>query len=136
VHERRKASFGCAIAALVQLTACGEVGTSADASRTDCEDAQATCSADAGATQCGATAPAFADVSAFSKCSSCHAAQLTEPARHGAPASVNFDSESAALTKAKEAAALVTAGAMPPPGSGVSLSAPEKQTLLRWAECL
>ena len=85
---------------------------------------------------CGDTVPTFAEVKAFAKCSNCHSTQLREAARHGAPASVDFDSESAAVDKAEEAAALVRAGAMPPPGSGVALSDSEKQDLLRWSECL
>jgi uncharacterized membrane protein len=48
---------------------------------------------------------------------------------------VNFDTEAAANMHAQAAATEVNEGAMPPSGSGVTLTADEKQALYKWAEC-
>ncbi|HKP63911.1 MAG TPA: hypothetical protein VJV78_44560 [Polyangiales bacterium] len=118
-------------AAFLHLIGCGDVP-----SEQTCDGEPSTCSDEPAAIGCGDPAPAFAQVTAFEKCSNCHSTQLSAAARHGAPIGVDFDSESAAVNKSEEAAALVRSGAMPPPGSGVSLSESEKQALLRWSECL
>ena len=111
--------------------ACG--GDPTDAT---CDGGPSACRDEPAATGCEETAPGFSEVTAFAKCSNCHSTLRSEGARNGAPAGVDFDSESAAVSKASEAAALVRSGVMPPAGSGVSLSDSEKQALLRWSECL
>lgn len=53
---------------------------------------------------CSGTIPAFADVTALKKCSSCHSSTLSGSQRHDAPSGVNFDTEAAARAKAQDAA--------------------------------
>jgi mono/diheme cytochrome c family protein len=84
---------------------------------------------------CSGDIPQFADVAALQKCSTCHSSQRNGSARNGAPASVNYDTESAARSKADDAASEVNGGDMPPKGSGVTLSDAEKQALYKWALC-
>ncbi|HET8938153.1 MAG TPA: hypothetical protein VFN67_32140 [Polyangiales bacterium] len=84
---------------------------------------------------CSGEVPKFADVTALTKCATCHSSQVSSSARKGAPTSVNFDTESAANAKAEDAASEVNGGDMPPAGSGISLSEEEKQALYKWALC-
>jgi uncharacterized membrane protein len=84
---------------------------------------------------CSGTIPQYADVTALTKCSTCHSSKITGSARRDAPTSVNFDTESAARSHAEDAASEVNGGDMPPSGSGISLSADEKQALYKWALC-
>lgn len=79
--------------------------------------------------------PAFAEVSAFSKCVSCHASTKAGPDRKAAPASVNFDTAAAADQAAEDAVGMVRSGAMPPRTSGLTLTDSEKQQLYAWASC-
>lgn len=79
--------------------------------------------------------PAFDEVAALKKCATCHSSELKGSARRDAPSGVNFDTESAAKSSAEDAASEVNGGDMPPSGSGVTLSAAEKQDLYRWALC-
>jgi uncharacterized membrane protein len=130
-HKLRIWLAGCALAAGVQLGACSD-----DLSELECDAGADACSqGEPAVIDCAATAPAFQEVTAFTKCSNCHSSQLAESARHGAPEGVDFDSESAAVARASEAAALVTSGAMPPLGSGVSIGEDEKRALYQWAMC-
>ena len=84
---------------------------------------------------CSGTIPTYADVTALQKCATCHSSQKTGADRRSAPPSVNFDTEAAANMHAQAAATEVNEGAMPPSGSGVTLTADEKQALYKWAEC-
>ena len=84
---------------------------------------------------CSGEVPKYADVTALTKCSTCHSSEVSSAARKGAPASINFNTESAANAKAEDAASEVNGGDMPPSGSGVSLSEEEKQALYKWALC-
>jgi uncharacterized membrane protein len=84
---------------------------------------------------CNGTPPAYADVTAFTKCTTCHASTKTGAQRANAPADVNFDTEAAADAHAEEAASEVNKGDMPPRGSGVTLTDSEKQQLYAWALC-
>ena len=84
---------------------------------------------------CSGTIPAYADVDAFKKCTTCHSSKLEGKARNEAPEDVNFDTESAAKAHAEEAAHEVYEGAMPPAGSGLTLTESEKTDLYKWALC-
>ena len=93
------------------------------------------CGSDLPDVDCSGTIPAYADVAAFEKCSTCHSSQRSGSARQGAPSSVNYDTESSARGKAEDAASEVNGGDMPPKNSGITLSADEKQALYKWALC-
>jgi uncharacterized membrane protein len=108
--------LGSLLAGANWLVACGD----------DLPDMDADCSSDV---------PAFADVTAFEKCSHCHSSKLEDAARNGAPTSINFDSEPSAKAAATKAASEVNGGHMPPPNSGITLDAQEKQALYEWAMC-
>ena len=84
---------------------------------------------------CSGTLPTYAQVTAFTKCSVCHSSAFMGAARQEAPADVNFDTEAGALAHAMKAAEEVNEGAMPPAGSGVTLTEMEKQDLYRWTLC-
>ena len=84
---------------------------------------------------CSGTVPAFEDVVALEKCSTCHSSKLSGSARRSAPSNINFDTKAAADAKAEDAASEVYGGDMPPSGSGITLSADEKQALYKWALC-
>ena len=84
---------------------------------------------------CSGTVPAFADVAALQKCATCHNSKLSGAARQAAPADINFDTEAAADKDPEKAAAEVNEGAMPPAGSGITLSAAEKEDFYKWALC-
>jgi len=84
---------------------------------------------------CAGTIPTYAEVEAFGKCTTCHSSALTGPARSSAPADVNFDTEAGAESHDDEIAHQVTEGAMPPPASNITLTASEKDELLKWAVC-
>jgi uncharacterized membrane protein len=84
---------------------------------------------------CNGTPPTFAEVTAFTKCTTCHSSAKTGAQRVNAPADVNFDTEAAANGKAEEAASEVNKGDMPPRGSGITLTDTEKQQLYAWALC-
>ena len=84
---------------------------------------------------CTGETPAFDDVAALKKCATCHSSELTGSARRDAPSDVNFNTEAAARSKAEDAASEVNGGDMPPSGSGITLSAEEKQDLYKWALC-
>ena len=84
---------------------------------------------------CDGTVPAYADVDAFKKCTTCHSSKLSGAARNDAPKDVNFDTESAAKAHAEEAAHEVYEGEMPPEDSGLTLTESEKTDLYKWALC-
>lgn len=83
--------------------------------------------------ECDGAVPKFSEVRAFDKCVVCHTTGLTD--RQSAPENVNFDNYEAASSSADDAAAMVKAGAMPPGGSGITLTAEEKDELETWALC-
>jgi uncharacterized membrane protein len=84
---------------------------------------------------CTGTIPAYAEVDAFNKCTTCHSSSLTGSARNGAPADDNFDTEAGAEAHDDEIAHEVSEGAMPPPASNITLTAAEKHEILKWAVC-
>ena len=84
---------------------------------------------------CATAVPRFSDVTAFHKCTPCHASTLVGTARNNAPAAINFDTYLSAETSGSMAMNQVNEGAMPPPYTGVALSEDEKQTLYKWALC-
>ena len=84
---------------------------------------------------CSGTIPKYEDVAALDKCTTCHSSELSGDARKSAALDVNFDTKAAAEAKAEKAAEEVNEGAMPPSGSGVTLSAAEKEDLYKWALC-
>ena len=85
--------------------------------------------------ECGTSAPTFAQVTAFQACVMCHASTKAGADRHGAPMSLNFDTEAAADANADRAVMMVKGGIMPPSGSGLTLSDTEKQQLYEWVMC-
>ena len=95
----------------------------------------AACGSDLPDVDCSGTIPAFDDVKALDKCATCHSSKLTGSARRDAPGDVNFDTEAAARSKAEDAAEEVNGGDMPPEGSGITLTAEEKDALYKWALC-
>ena len=84
---------------------------------------------------CTGTIPAYAEVDAFEKCTMCHSSALMGTARNSAPVSANFDTEAGAEAHDDEIAHEVSEGAMPPPASNITLTAAEKDELLKWALC-
>lgn len=80
------------------------------------------------------TAPKFAEMTAWAKCTSCHASTLTGSARAGAPVGIDFDVYDAAVAHAQVAMDEVYMGAMPVAGSP-PLSDAEKQQIYEWASC-
>lgn len=81
------------------------------------------------------TVPKYAEVTAFNKCSTCHASSKTGAARADAPMNINFDTEALAQQYAMKAASEVNEGAMPPKATGITLTAEEKDKLFKWALC-
>jgi uncharacterized membrane protein len=84
---------------------------------------------------CSGTVPAYADVAAFNKCTTCHAATNSSEERRGAPSAYNFDTYAGAQAEAEEIVHEVSEGKMPPSGSGITLTAGEKEELYTWALC-
>jgi uncharacterized membrane protein len=84
---------------------------------------------------CAGDIPTFEQITAFDKCANCHASTKLGADRHGAPASVNFDSATAAEAHGEAAVSLVRAGVMPPPTSGFSLTQAEKEQVYEWVMC-
>jgi len=82
-----------------------------------------------------APAPKYSEMaSVWAKCTTCHAATVTNAARAGAPPDVNFDTYAAAKAEASTAMHEVYEGAMPPAASP-ALSSAEEDQLYRWASC-
>ena len=79
--------------------------------------------------------PAFADVAALDKCTTCHSSDLSGGERMGAPAGFNWDEYDAAREHAEHIAHEVFEGEMPPPDSGITLTNAEEQELYLWALC-
>jgi cytochrome c5 len=85
---------------------------------------------------CSDDVPTFDEVTAFETvCTNCHASSLSGAARNGAPAGYDFDRYERAADEAGEIAEYVNEGLMPPPDSGLSISAAERQAILRWSVC-
>jgi uncharacterized membrane protein len=84
---------------------------------------------------CTGTIPTYAEVEAFDKCTMCHSSSLTGTARGSAPVDANFDTEAGAEAHDDEIAHYVAEGAMPPPPSNITLTAAEKDEILKWAVC-
>ena len=105
--------WGAVLAASVVAGACG-----GDDDAGDCSDA-----------------PAYGEVTLFSKCVMCHDSKKTGNARIGAPPGVDFDNEAAALKSANKGAEEVEEGKMPPPGAGIAVTDAEKQALYEFAMC-
>jgi uncharacterized membrane protein len=84
---------------------------------------------------CSGDVPVYADVAAFDKCTMCHSSELSGADRRSSPATINFDTFEGAEMQATLAAQEVKEGAMPPSGSGITLTADEKDELYRWALC-
>ena len=76
--------------------------------------------------------PSFAEVSAFSACTICHASTLQGTNRAGAPSGVDYDTYESAVSGADRAVVRVYAGTMPPVGS---LAEKDKGDLYVWALC-
>jgi uncharacterized membrane protein len=84
---------------------------------------------------CDGEVPTYAEVSAFDKCVMCHSSEISGGARRGAPSSWNFDTYEAADARAQDAVLEVFRGNMPLPGSGVTITAAERQALITWGLC-
>lgn len=84
---------------------------------------------------CPTTPVKYEEVTAFTKCATCHSSTKTGAARADAPADINFDTEGGAKMKAMKAASEVNEGAMPPKATGITLTDAEKDTLYKWALC-
>jgi len=125
ISRLRWFSYGSLI---LVAAACGS--DSSDASDSSDPETQAPAPVDA----C-ADAPTFSEVTAFQKCLNCHSENNSGAARRGAPAGVNFDTESGALTHADHIEEQVAGRSMPPASSGITLTEEERQTLLDWVRC-
>jgi uncharacterized membrane protein len=79
--------------------------------------------------------PAFADVAAFETCTSCHSSELSGTERNGAPAGANWDEYDETMPHAEHIAQVVFEDEMPPPDSGMTLTATEEEELYLWALC-
>lgn len=84
---------------------------------------------------CNGTPPSYEQVTALTKCTTCHSSSKSGAQRAKAPTDVNFDTQAAAEAHAEEAASEVNKGDMPPRGSGITLTDAEKQQLYDWALC-
>src|SRR5262245_499943 len=78
-----------------------------------------------------ATVPAFAQLDALQKCTSCHSSTLTGDARSGAPSRINYDSYDAAVANIDHGLREIEEGAMPPSGAE-TLTADEETSLQLW----
>jgi uncharacterized membrane protein len=85
---------------------------------------------------CNGTPPTFEQVTAFSKCKTCHDSSKTGAARLKAPPTINFDTAAAAEAQADKAVSEVMKGDMPPRNSGLTLTDSEKQQFYEWAMCM
>ena len=83
----------------------------------------------------GDDVPGYADVDIFATCTMCHSSTLMGADRNGALVTVNFDTYAAAMTSAAKAVDRVSAGAMPPPSSGLTVTDAEADELERWVLC-
>jgi uncharacterized membrane protein len=91
------------------------------------------CSPATSAVDCKAvTVPKYAAMTAWKKCTVCHASTVSGAARAGAPADINFDSYTDAVMDADRALSEVESGSMPPGGG---LTADEKTQIIDWASC-
>jgi len=81
------------------------------------------------------TVPSFAQVRAFNVCTNCHSSAKEGLERNGAPPSLNFDVYAIAADAAPRIVNQVSMGTMPPPPSGFTVTAEEKDELFVWAEC-
>lgn len=84
---------------------------------------------------CNGTPPSYEEVTAFTKCVTCHDSKKTGAARAKAPNNINFDTAAAALASADKAISEVSKGDMPPRNSGLTLTDTEKQQFYEWAMC-
>jgi hypothetical protein len=85
---------------------------------------------------CDDSVPTFEQVTAFQRvCTNCHDSSLEGAERNGAPRGYDFDLYESAADEAEEIVEHVQDGSMPPPSSGLSLTASEETTLYRWALC-
>jgi uncharacterized membrane protein len=84
---------------------------------------------------CSGTPPTFEQVTAFTKCATCHDSSKTGAARVKAPANINFDTATAAEASVDKAVSELMKGDMPPRDSGVTLTDAEKQKVYEWAMC-
>lgn len=82
------------------------------------------------------TVPTYSSLKTTSlvKCLICHDSTKSGPARVDAPLDVNYDMYEMAKAKAKQGAAELNEGAMPPTGYGMLTDA-EKQAFYTWALC-
>ncbi len=83
----------------------------------------------------GEDVPTFDEVAAFDKCVMCHSSELSGSDRNNAPDDHNFDTHEGATEHLGHVAEQVEEGAMPPPASGITISAAEREALLLWANC-
>jgi uncharacterized membrane protein len=86
--------------------------------------------------ECPTTPVKYEEVTAFTKCATCHSSTKMGAARAEAPTDINFDTEAAAKAHAMKAASEVNEGAMPPKATGITLTDAEKDTLYKWALCM
>jgi len=104
------------------FSACGDDGSEGTAGQGgtsgDCEDV-----------------PTYADVSAFDKCTMCHSSSLSGPDRNNAPMDHNFDTYDGAADHADHIAEEAEGNNMPPPASGITITAAEREALIKWATC-
>lgn len=80
------------------------------------------------------SAPGYATMTVFDKCTGCHSSTLSRFQRLGAPSYVNFDTYDAAVASASRAVSQVQSGRMPPRGTA-PLTADEKNELFTWVDC-
>jgi predicted small lipoprotein YifL len=82
------------------------------------------------------TVPTFDEVAAFkTNCVICHATKLEGAARQDAPESWNFDDYESASSEPEEVVAWVYDDQMPPPSSGLKVSAADKEQIYAWGMC-
>jgi uncharacterized membrane protein len=78
--------------------------------------------------------PTFSQVSGLKKCVTCHSSSLSGVARSDAPASINYDTYTAAKAEALKAVDEVESDSMPPAGNP-ALTEAEISALKIWASC-
>lgn len=79
-----------------------------------------------------AEVPRYADLSALTSCTGCHATVLAGPARNGAPAPINYDTHADASQASLVGLAAMDRGSMPP---GAPLDEDAIAQWRVWSQC-
>lgn len=82
---------------------------------------------------CPGQVTSFEQVTAFDTCRNCHSSSATD--RHGAPASLNFDTASEVLDEREEVLEEVSEEHMPPEPYASSFTQDQRDEIMTWICC-